>query len=186
MDDGRSRIERGAHVRDGLKLLVLDQNAFRGVFGRTAAAGYHSRDCFALPTHAIDCDGALRSRFQALQMREHADPWRDDRGQFLPGNDGDHAGHVLCRRRVDAHDLGMRVWRAQEHDMHHARQFDVADIETAPLHQAIEVRPRHDLADIGIRPVEHRERVSPFGSRRHAERPTRARAVDSTASTIAW
>jgi len=47
--------------------------------------------------------------------------------------------------------------------MHHAWQFDVADIEgPRPLHQAIEVRPRHYLADIGIRPVEHRERVSLF------------------------
>ena len=27
--------------------------------------------------------------------------------------------------------------------MHHARQFDIADIEPTPLHQPIEVRPRH-------------------------------------------
>ena len=42
--------------------------------------------------------------------------------------------------------------------MRHARQLHVADIEPAPLHQPIEIRPRHRLADIGIRPVEHRKR----------------------------
>ena len=42
--------------------------------------------------------------------------------------------------------------------MRHARQLDVADIEPAPLHQPLEVRPRHRLADIGVRPVERGKR----------------------------
>ena len=86
---------------------------------------------------------------------------------------------------VDASDLRMRMRRAQEHHMRHARQLHVADIEPAPLHQPLEVRPRHRLADIGIRPVEHRER---FGICRRdvmACAPSRARAVVSTASMMA-
>ena len=42
--------------------------------------------------------------------------------------------------------------------MRHARQLDVADIEPAPLHQPVEVRPRHCLADIGVRTVQRRKR----------------------------
>ena len=46
--------------------------------------------------------------------------------------------------------------------MRHARQLDVADIEPPPLHQPVEVRPRHRLADIGVRTVQRRKRFRIF------------------------
>ena len=50
--------------------------------------------------------------------------------------------------------LRVRVRRAHEGDMRHARQHHVADILRAPLRQPRQVRSRHRAADIGIRPVE--------------------------------
>ena len=97
MDHRRCRIERGAHVRHGIEFLILDRDMLGGVLGRGAAGRHDGRDRFALPADAIDRDGALRRGFQALQMREHADPRRDDGGEFLPGHDGDHARHLLGR-----------------------------------------------------------------------------------------
>ena len=70
--------------------------------------------------------------------------------------------------------------------MRHARQLDVADIESAPLHQPVEIRPRHRLADIGVRTVQRRKRFRFFLCRCHGKRPARACAVVSMASTIAW
>ena len=55
--------------------------------------------------------------------------------------------------------------------MRHPRQLHVADIEPAPLHQPIEVRPRHRLADIGVRPVEHRETRRDLPASRHGCAP---------------
>ena len=48
----------------------------------------------------------------------------------------------------------VRVRRAHEGDMRHARQRNVADILPAPLREPLQIRPRHRAADIGIRPVE--------------------------------
>ena len=86
---------------------------------------------------------------------------------------------------VDADDFRMGMRRAQEHDMRHARQLHIADIKPASLHQPLEVRPRHGLADIGIRPIQHRKNVGICRCDRHGLRPMRARAVVSTASIMA-
>ena len=190
MNDRGFRIERGAHVRHRFQFLIVDRNQFGGVLGNRAAGRHDRGDRLALPADMIDRDRALRRRFEPLHVREHADPRRDDGGEFLPGHDSDHALDAFGRRGVDAGDFGVRIGRAQIHDMGHARQLDVADIEPPPLHQAIEVRPRHRLADIGVRPVQHRKAVRIFGGRGHGMRsdvalPARACAARSTASTMA-
>ena len=95
MDDGCRRIERGAHVRYRIELLIIDRDMLRGVLGRSAAGRHDGRDRFALPADAVDRDSVLRRGFEALQMREHADPRRDDGREFLTCNDGDHARHLL-------------------------------------------------------------------------------------------
>ena len=173
------------HVRYGIKFLIFDQDMLHSVLGLSPAGRHHGRNGFALPAHPLDRDGALRRGFQTLQMREHADPRRDDGGEFLTCNHSDYTRHVPGRRSVDAKNLCVRVRRAQEHDMHHTRQFDVADIEPASLHQPVEVRPRHRFADIGVWPVQRRKRFGIYPFRRHGRRPARARAVVSMASTIA-
>ncbi len=127
----------------------------------------------------------LRRGFQAFQMREHTDPRRDDGGKFFARNDGDNARQALRRADLNCHDPGMCMRRAQEHQMRHAREFHVADIEPAPLHQPIEIRPRHRLADVGVRPVEHRKRLATCQPPGHHLRSFRERAVVSIASTMA-
>ena len=90
------------------------------------------------------------------------------------GHDGDDSGQALCLGGIDTDDFRMGMRRAQEHHMRHARQFHVADIKPASLHQPLEIGPRHGLADIGIRPVEHREAFCICRRDAHGLRPMRA------------
>ena len=186
MNDRRFRIERGAHVRHRIQFLVFDRDEFRRVLGDGAAGRHDGRDGLALPADAVDRDRMLRRRFEALQMREHADPGRDDGRKLLAGHDGDDAGQPPRLGGVDSDDFRMGMGRAQEHHMRHARQFHVADIESASLHQPLEVGARDHLADVGIRPIELGENFGIRGCHGHGRRPARSRAVVSTASTMAW
>ena len=63
-------------------------------------------------------------------------------------------GAFFAVGRVDVFDARVRVRRAHERDVRHARQHHVADILAAPLRQPRQIGPRHRAADIGIRPVE--------------------------------
>ena len=183
VNDRRFRIERGAHVGHRIQLAVFNRDDFRGVF-RHRTAGRHDRgNGLSLPAHMVDRDRMLGGGFETLHMRQHADPWRDDRRQFSPRHHRDDARDALCRGRIDGNDAGMRMRRAQEDDMRHPRQFHVADIKPAPLHQPFEIGPRDHLADIGVRPIQQRETV---WRRAHGARPMRARAVVSIASMMAW
>jgi hypothetical protein len=80
MDDRSFRIERGDHVRHRIQFFVFDFDDFRGVLGDGAAGRDDRCDRLALPTGTVDRDGMLRRRLQTLHVREHADPWGDDRG----------------------------------------------------------------------------------------------------------
>ena len=75
---GVCRIERGAHVGHRFQFLVFDQDDFRGVLGDGPAFRHDGGDGFALPADMVDRDRMLRRGFETLQMRQHADPWRDD------------------------------------------------------------------------------------------------------------
>ena len=154
MDHRRLGVERGFRIGDGRQFLVGDLDQFAGVLGLRARARDHGADRLALPAGALDRDRRLRRGFQALEMREHADPGRHDLGEFGAGDDRDDAGRFLRRVGFDRLDARMRVRRAHEGDMRHARQRDVADILPASLRQPLQIRPRHRAADIGIRPVE--------------------------------
>src|SRR6185437_12556833 len=118
-------------------------------------------------------------------MRQHTNPGRDHVGQLLAGDDSDHTGHPFRGGGIDADYLWMRMRRTQEDDMRHPWQLDVADILAASLHQSVEIGPRHRLADIGIRPIEHRKRRWLRRGRSHGARLLRRRAVVSTASMMA-
>ena len=157
MNDRRLRIERGAHVGHRLQFFICDGDDFGGVLRDGAARRHHGGDGLALPADAADRDRMLGCGFETLQMRQHADPRRDDGGEFLAGHDRDDAGHAPGLAGVDPDYFCVRMRRTDEHHMRHPRQFHVADIKPAPLHQPIEVGPRDRLADIGIRPIEHRE-----------------------------
>ena len=98
MDHRGFRIERGAHVRHRLQLLVFHRDEFRGILGYRAAGRHDGRDGLTLPADAINRDRMLRRRLQTLQMRQHADPRRDDRRKLFAGHDGDNARQALRRR----------------------------------------------------------------------------------------
>jgi hypothetical protein len=83
MDHGCRWIKGGAHVRYGIEFLIIDRDKLRGVLSLSAIACHQGRDRFTLPAHAVNRDGALRCGFEALQMREHANPRRDDGREFL-------------------------------------------------------------------------------------------------------
>ena len=157
MDDRRLGVERRFRVGHAGQRFVIHFNQRASVFGFGAAARHDGAHRLALPAGAIDGDGVLRRRFDALEMREHADPRRDHLGKLGAGDDRDHAGRFLCFRRFDVFDAGVRVRRAHEGDMRHARQHDVGDILAAALRQPRQIWPRHRAADIGIRPIERGE-----------------------------
>src|SRR5262249_10870538 len=58
---------------------------------------------------------------------------------------------------IDPLEPGMRVRRAHESHMHHARQHHVSDILAAALREPRQIRPRYRATDVGIRPVERGE-----------------------------
>jgi len=79
------RIERGAHVRHRLQFPVFDPHEFRGVLGHGAIGRHNGGDGLALPAHTINRNRVLRRRFEALQMREYADPGRNNRCKLRAG-----------------------------------------------------------------------------------------------------
>jgi hypothetical protein len=141
-------IERGAHVRYCIQFLVFNPDGFRCVLCHGAACRHRCRDGFPLPADAVDCDRMLRRRLEALQVRQHANPRRDDGRKLFARHDSDYIGHTPRFFGVDGDDPRMGMGRAQEHHMRHARQLDVADIKPASLHQPLEIGTRNHLADV--------------------------------------
>jgi hypothetical protein len=84
MDHRGRGIERGFRIGDGGERFVIDGDERAGVFGFGARAGNDGTDRLPLPAGAVDGDGVLRRRFQALQVRQHADPRRDHLGELAP------------------------------------------------------------------------------------------------------
>ena len=180
------RIKRGAHVRNRRQFLVFNPHEFGRVLGHGATGGDDGGDGLALPADPIDRDRMLRRRFEALQMRKHADPWRNDGCKFHASHNGDDSGQPARLRGVDLDDLRMGMGRAQKHHMRHARQFHIADIKSPALHQPLEVWTRDHFADVGVRPIELGENFGIGRCHGHGWDPARRRAVVSTASIMAW
>ena len=185
VDNGRCGVERGLHVGNDGKFLILDFDKTDSVFRLRTGFGYDGTDGFALPARTVDGERVLRRRLDALQVSEHADPRRHHFRQFRAGDDRDHARRFLRQRGFDFFDPRMGVGRANKRDMRHARQHGVADIRSAALCQTLQIRARHRAADIGIRPVERAEDRRLVGRDFHFPAPARACAVASTASTMA-
>ena len=185
MDHGSFGVECGFSVSDRLHCLVLDLDQLAGILGFGARLRHHGANRFALPAGAIHCDRVLRRRLDSLEMRQHADPGRNDLGELRAGYDGDHARRLfrLCGRDTLDPRVGMR--RADKGDVPHARQHQVAHELAASLGEPREVRPRHGAADIGVGPVKRREPRREVVDNFHFSLPARARAVASMASTIA-
>src|SRR5690349_2472998 len=105
-------MQRRAHVRHGVELLILDCDKFSRILGERPVARDYGRYRLTLPAYPINRDCMLRRRLEALQMRQYTNPRRDNFGQFVSGYDGDHTGHSLGSRRLDCNYSGVRMWGA--------------------------------------------------------------------------
>jgi len=143
MDHRRARVERRLRVGHRWKFLVFDLHEFAAVLGLGARARNDGADRFACPAGAIDGDGVLRRRLDALQVREHADPGGDDLRQFGAGHHRNHARRLFRRGRIDSLDARVRMRRADKRHVRHARQRHVGDELGAALQQPAHVGPRY-------------------------------------------
>ena len=89
VDHRRRGVERRLGVGDGRKLLVDDLDALAGILGLGPRARHDGADRFALPAGTLDRQRILRGRFQAHEMRQHADPRGHHRCKLGAGDDRD-------------------------------------------------------------------------------------------------
>ena len=99
------------------------------------------------------------------------------RGEVVAGEDRDDPRHAARGLDVDGRDARMRVGRAKEGGVHHARQHDVVHEPAAPLQEAGSVRARAGLPNVAVGRVEDVDRA------RHASTPS---ITSQMASTIDW
>ena len=125
--------------------------------------GDDGRHRLALPARTLDGQRMLRRRFQALQMRQHADPGRADRKQVGAASPPrPRQGRARAGTQIEPLDARMGVRPAQESDVHQPRQHEVADELPPPLHQPRQFGRGTAAADVRVRPVERRERRRSF------------------------
>ena len=145
--------ERFLHVDHRRQGLVFGDDQFAGVFGLRASLGHHCCDRLALRAGAVDGDRVLWRGFQALEVREHADPRRAVLGHGAAVHDGDDARRRARLREIQALDHRVSMRAAQEHDVGEPRKAQVIDERPAPLQQALGVGARLGLADVaGLQP----------------------------------
>ena len=125
-----SSIEHGLFdARDALQLLVHDLDEVHRVEGRVLVNGRDRRDGVADEAHALDAQ-------RVLVLTDGEDAVGD--GQVLARDDGVDAGERERLRRVDALDARVRLGRAEDFAVEHARQRDV--VGEARLAHALRAR----------------------------------------------
>ena len=128
--DGRVRVHRLERVDDDRERLVLDLDQVRGVGGDIAVGRDDEGDLLVLEQdlavgeHHLDVAGEGRH------------PGEIDALEILGGQHRKHPRHGLGLRRIDLDDARVRMARAMEVAVQHARQLDVVDVVAAPLREA--------------------------------------------------
>ena len=168
MDDLRAG-QRVFHIGDGRQRRPLDFDGFQRVFGLRACLRDYRGDGFALPARAINGDGVLRGRLDALQVAEHGDPRFAVLRQRRAIDCRDHTGQRARLGEIKPDDTRVRVRTAKEHHMGEPGKSQIISIGSAPLQQTLGVGTRDAL---------------PCVWRVH-QRLLRAASTVSTASTIA-
>ena len=115
----RARLDRGADVGRDRQFLIVDDDGFRRVPGLVLGLGDHHRDRLSGEAHDFRRHRRPRAHLHAGAVLGRDRPAADQVADLvvddlLSGQHPDHAGHVLCRRDVDALDFGMRVRAADE------------------------------------------------------------------------
>ena len=148
VNDRRFAIESRFRIGDGRQFLVTHVHQFTSVLSLRARARNHGANGLALPARAVDRDRRLRRRFEALQMREHADPRRHDLCKLGAGHDRNDPRRLFRGLGGDPGNACMRVRGTHVRNMSHARQGYVADILPATLRQPLQIRSWHRAPDV--------------------------------------
>ena len=116
------RIERGLGVGHGREGLVVDRDELTGVLGQVTALGHDERDRIADQAHLVGGEERVVGSAPARHHHRHrVRPTGQELLHLLAGVDGQHAGRLLCRGRVDARDARVRERAAHERAMKHLR-----------------------------------------------------------------
>ena len=177
--DGRA-VERGLRVGHCGQRFPFGLDQGGGVFCLGAALRHHGGHGLALPDGAAIGQRRLRRRFQALEMRQHADPRRHHRGEVNRRQHRHHAGHGGSGGDIER-EARMRVGAAQIGHVNQPRQPQIIHIAPATGDQPRRRLARAGAADPGIGAIRRAEDTV-----RHGGAPARSRATLSMASTMAW
>ena len=134
-------------VDDDVERLPVDVDQLAGVLGRGLALCHYGGDAGAGEGDAVDleCARGVDEVLHAAGL-----PGARKRRQMLEvlaGEDGDHAGGRLGRRRVDALDPGVRVRRTQDRHVGHPGQLEIVEVLGRARDQARVFDPPDGLTD---------------------------------------
>ena len=129
-DHRRVRRHRLERIDVDRERLVFDLDQFGGVGGGVAVFGDHEGDFLVLKQHLA----VGQHHLHVAGERRH--PGEVDGFQRLGGEHRDDAGHGRGLGGVDLLDAGVRVRRADEVAVEHARQFQIVDVIALALDEA--------------------------------------------------
>ncbi len=138
LDARLGRRERLLGIGDGLERLVLDVDEIERLERGLLVAGDHRGDRVAHVAHAL-------RRERVLVLRHRQDPEGDRK--ILAGEHEVHARACLRARHVDRFDRRVRMRRAQQLAMQHARQHHVVGEAREARHLGAAVHAAARLAD---------------------------------------
>ena len=124
-DHRRRRVERRAGIDDRVKRVVVDVDQLERVARRVPVFGDDERHLLALEAHLVGGQHGLH----VVGQRRH--PGQALLGQVGAGDDRFDLRMCLGRSHIDADDAGVRIRRAQDRQVQHARQRDVVDVVAA-------------------------------------------------------
>jgi hypothetical protein len=170
---GRQRL---AERRHGAKGLVLDRDQLERLPCLRLVVGDDGSDRLALVPDDVDrehgavAEGGSVVRIAPVEIRR--------------GHDGVDAARGPRRAEVDGGDARVRVGRAQERRVQHARQREVGDVARASRHLVDRVRPRHRVPDDAQWPRRaHRPGVSVAAQGPSADTGAATRALAARVAT---
>jgi hypothetical protein len=175
----RAVLERLLGVDHHGQRVVLDEHLFGRVDDAVLVAADHDRDGLA---DALDDALGERPRLRCLDLHPRRDPDHRERRLEVEVVGGEHPVHArgaLGARRVDRRDPRVRLGRAHDRHVEHARQHEVVDVAAAPRDHPGVLLAAHRLAD----PLLARHRLL---DRAHAGTPFDAWAASRTAFTMLW
>ena len=160
MDDRRARLQRRLGIADVGQLLVVDFDRFGGVLGHVLVARDDGGERIAVEAHLAHRErpvGRVLGRHVGHHHRLRQG--RDLIFDVVARDHRDDARHGLRLAGVDTLDPGVGHLAAHEHQVHHARHHDVADIAPATGEQPLIFLP----IELGAEPAVRRAGVRRVG-----------------------